>query len=337
MNTNPDLVSVILPVYNGSQYLRAAIESILSQTYQHFELIIINDGSQDDSQQIIDSYTDSRIRSFEQPNMKLAKTLNQGIALAKGRWIARQDQDDVSLPERLARQVDFMRSHPDCALLGTAAQIWINHAKTERVHRHPCSNIQLQAGLLFYNLFVHSSVMMDKQVVQDLGGYCIDPTRQPPEDYELWCRIARRHQLANLAEPLVVYREVESSMSRTGINPFLHNQIQMSAENIAWALSEPIESTPVQILAHFMHRVYPKPLMNRLSFSGIRSILKRTMRGLALKMQLDPLHPQIQLEENALLRKVSLNYCDYLTGGLINQTLSGPFRESVKKTLRMWS
>ena len=115
--TQLPLVSVVLPVYNGAAYLREAVDSILAQTYRSFELIIINDGSKDDSASIIAQFDDPRIRSFSQANQGLAATLNRGIGLAQGAYIARQDQDDISLPvlhhlalERVGRElVDTVR------------------------------------------------------------------------------------------------------------------------------------------------------------------------------------------------------------------------------------
>src|SRR5437660_806769 len=98
------LVSVLLPVYNGARFLEGGIESILSQSYRNIELIIINDGSSDDSAQIISKFHDPRIRAYSQENQGLAATLNRAIHLAKGEYLARQDQDDLSLPQRLEKQ-----------------------------------------------------------------------------------------------------------------------------------------------------------------------------------------------------------------------------------------
>ncbi|WP_227868625.1 glycosyltransferase family 2 protein [Polynucleobacter paneuropaeus] len=323
----------MLPVYNGSQYLRQSIESILQQSYRNFELIIINDGSQDDSQKIIDSYNDSRIRSFEHANIGVAATLNKGISLARGRWIARQDQDDVSFPERLTKQVHFMNTHPGCAMVGTAAQIWVNETKTDRFHRHPCSDPELRAGLVFYNYFVHSSVLLDKSVVQSVGGY--DTGRQPPEDYGLWCQIARKHPVRNLPDILLAYREVDSSASRSGENPFSQKMILLSVKNIAWALDQTEECSEVQILAHLMHRVYPPKLIRGFGWSKARKLLDQVIFGLALKTGLD--QRQMQSQQAQLLKLLRLNYLDCLTGGRLNQVLSGKLRTRLKQFLKVIS
>jgi len=123
------IVSVVLPVHNGAQYVAMAIESILAQTLREFELIIVDDGSTDDTPSILGRYTDPRIRRFAQANRGLAATLNAAIDLARGRYLARQDADDVSFPERLARQLAFLEEHADVDLLGTRAVIFRNQGE----------------------------------------------------------------------------------------------------------------------------------------------------------------------------------------------------------------
>lgn len=232
------LVSVLLPVYNGKPYLEAALQSVLSQTYQHFEVIAIDDGSSDGSHEIIESVADPRIRLFRQSNHGLAATLNRAIALSRGEYLARQDQDDLALPQRFEKQIAFLESNPAHALIGTWAEIWVGNQDSGRRHQHPAENHILKWELLFNNPFVHSSTMLRKSAVQEVGGYCTDTSRQPPEDYELWSRLARKFEVANLPECLQIYREVQKSMSRTGEDPFLNNLIRISAENIAWAAGQ---------------------------------------------------------------------------------------------------
>ncbi len=262
------LISVVLPVYNGAADVEKAVDSILAQTFTDFELIIINDGSKDNSASVLESLSDPRIRLYHQDNMGLAGTLNRGIGLARGRYIARQDQDDLSHPERFARQVDFLEKHPDHGLLGTAAQIWVGDTPTERAHDHPTDHGALSFELLFNNPFVHSSIMMRKATVEAVGGYTTDPARQPPEDYELWSRMARQGRVANLPERLLVYREVPASMSRTGPNPFLERLVLICAENVAAVLAqkEPSrEVLDVAALTHSaLHRLSPRPDIDRM-------------------------------------------------------------------------
>lgn len=238
------LVSVLLPLFNGKLYLDAALQSVLSQSYQHFEVIVIDDGSTDGSHELIQTYADPRIRLFRQSNQGLPAALNRAIGLSTGEYLARQDQDDVALPHRLERQVAFLNAHPSHAMVGTWAEIWVGNADSGRRHQHPTEDHILKWELLFNNPFVHSSVMLRKSAVQQVGGYCTDTNRQPPEDYELWSRLIRSFEAANIPECLQIYREVKQSMSRAGENPFLTRLIRISAENLAWAAgkAEPDEA-----------------------------------------------------------------------------------------------
>lgn len=262
------LISVVLPVYNGAADVERAVDTILTQTFTDFELILINDGSKDNSAEVLASMTDPRIRLFHQDNMGLAGTLNRGIGLARGRYIARQDQDDLAHPERFAKQVAFLEQHPDHGLLGTAAQIWVGDTPTERAHDHPTDHGALSFELLFNNPFVHSSIMMRKATVEGVGGYTTDPARQPPEDYELWSRMARAARVANLSERLLVYREVPASMSRTGPNPFLERLVLICAENLAAVLGQSRPSREVMDVAALthsaFHRLSPRPDIDRM-------------------------------------------------------------------------
>jgi glycosyltransferase involved in cell wall biosynthesis len=229
------LVSVVLPTYNCPKYVASAIESVLSQSFRDFELLVIDDGSTDETPDVVNQYVDPRVRVVTQSNAGLATTLNRGIELAAGSFIARMDQDDWSFPHRLARQVEYLMARPDCALVGTWAEIWVEGDRTDRLHSHPSGNEDLQFQLLLNNPFVHSSVMIRRAALDRVGGYATDKSRQPPEDYELWSRIAREFEVGNIPERLHVYREVQGSMSRQGRAPFLDHLVTISAENIAWA------------------------------------------------------------------------------------------------------
>lgn len=242
-------VSVLLPVYNGATDVPRAIESILSQSFRNFELIAVDDGSpRDNSWEVLcdlkERLADPRLVIHRlEKNLGLAGALNHLIELSRGEYLARQDQDDISAPGRLEAQVRYLDDHPDCGLLGTRAEIWIGDEPTTRYHDHALTNGALQFDLISNNPFVHSSVMIRRRALETVGLYSTDRSRQPPEDYELWSRIARGFQVANLPDRLLVYREVPSSMSRDSANPFLDKLIRITSENIAfWAgLSEPDE------------------------------------------------------------------------------------------------
>lgn len=260
--TSP-LVSVVMPIYNGAADLQRSLDTVLSQSFTDFEVIAINDGSKDDSASLLNAVKDPRVRVIHQDNQGLAATLNRGLGLSRGKLIARQDQDDLSHLERFGKQWTYLNDHPDCVLLGTAAEIWVGDDPSGRAHDHPIEHELLAFDLLFNNPFVHSSIMMPKNAVLEVGGYTTDKSRQPPEDYELWSRLARKGRVANLPERLLVYREVPQSMSRTGPNPFLDRLVSLSAENLAYAngLTQPNNTmVDAAALTHSaFHRLSKRP------------------------------------------------------------------------------
>jgi glycosyltransferase involved in cell wall biosynthesis len=203
-----------MPVFNGETTLMAAIESIVAQTYQNFELIVIDDGSQDRSLEVIKLFTDERIRVFTQANMGLAKTLNVGIYNSIGDFIARQDQDDISMPTRIEKQVKRFIENMDLVLLGTRGHSINDKGKVVGKINMPSRNLDLQYITNFYNPFIHTSIMMRSIVLKQIGGYTEEVEKQPPEDYELWGRLKRMGQIENLNESLVRYRVSKNSMSR---------------------------------------------------------------------------------------------------------------------------
>jgi glycosyltransferase involved in cell wall biosynthesis len=226
-------ISVILPCYNGSSYIYDAIGSILDQTFPDFELIVIDDGSTDDSAEIIQTFDDSRIRFFQQRNQGLPATLNRAISLANGEYLARMDADDISLPARFERQVDFLEKHPEHGMVGTWASIWADRQKTSRFHRPATECSLLKFDLLFYNSIVHSSTMIRRKVFVECGEYATEETRQP-QDYDLWSRMMRHYEMTNLPEVLHIYRETATSISATRTNDITDQLERFSIENIAW-------------------------------------------------------------------------------------------------------
>ncbi|MBC7865107.1 MAG: glycosyltransferase [Bacteroidia bacterium] len=212
------LISVVLPLYNAEKFIEAAVRSILDQSFRDLELIVLNDGSKDNSLAVLNAIKDERLIVIDQANMGMGPTINKGIALAKGKYIARQDHDDLSAPERLTKQLAFLEANPAVALVGTAAEIIDENGKaTGRFHKHVCSNMEIRATLYFDNPFVHSSVMFRKDAIEKTGTYNVSiPSLL--QDFELWFRFSKEFELANLPESLVLYRELLSGMSRTNIN-----------------------------------------------------------------------------------------------------------------------
>lgn len=231
-------ISVLLPVYNGAPYIREALDSILAQDHPAFEVIVINDGSTDDTAAILESYTDPRLRIIHQKNAGLAVTLHRGVELARGEFIARQDADDISLPGRLSLQHKYLLDRPYCGLVGTWSRIMVDGLVTERRHTHPTSNGELQMWQVFDNFFVHSAVMFRKDIALQAGNYPREPEHYPPEDFYLWSRIARIARVGNIDKELVVYREVPGSISRAKADLIDTRVRTMAVDNLRFWLGD---------------------------------------------------------------------------------------------------
>ncbi len=209
MKTDPR-VSVIMSVYNGEKYLREAVDSILNQTFTNFEFIIINDGSTDSSREIIESYNDSHICLIQnKENMGLIKSLNKGINLARGKYIARMDADDISLPERLETQFKYFDADPSLTLCASRFQVidknWNFGRKIQPFASKKLMSWHLLSWyLLFGNRICHSSVMVKKEALLKLDGYA--EWAHHCEDFELWSRMSFIYKMIIIPEVLIYWR-----------------------------------------------------------------------------------------------------------------------------------
>ena len=207
----PPLVSVVMPVYNTAPHLEQAIVSILDQTFTNFELLLFNDGSTDDSGTVARSFSDARIRLFDQAqNLGYVAHLNHALELARGTYIARMDSDDVAHPDRLARQVALMESHPEVGLCGTA---YCEFGSRQGLVSVPETDAEIRCRMLASSPFGHPTVMMRKAVIERYH-LRYDPAAVPAEDYLLWYEFSKVTQLANLPNPLLAYRVHEAQISQ---------------------------------------------------------------------------------------------------------------------------
>lgn len=209
------MISVVMSVYNGEPYLSEAIESILQQTYSDFEFVIINDGSTDNSLSIIKSFQekDERIVLVSRENKGLIASLNEGIELAKGKYIARMDADDISLSTRFEQQVDFMEKNEAVVVCGTwIEQIYIDGRKP-KLTKYYTSSKDIKTQLLFSCPFAHPSVFIRKSVLTE-NSLCYNKEFIHAEDYYLWTELSRFGEFANLDKTLLKYRYLDDSITR---------------------------------------------------------------------------------------------------------------------------
>jgi glycosyltransferase involved in cell wall biosynthesis len=206
-------ISVVMSVFNGGEFLVPAIQSILGQTFRDFEFIIVDDGSTDGSGDVVASFQDSRIVLVRQENRGLAASLNRGLEIATGELIARQDADDISLPERFTHQVAFLDKNREIAVLGTAALLvdpqgrpFSRFAPFERHER------LVKELLLGVCPLVHGSVMARREAIVSAGGYL--PVFGHAQDVELWLRMSARYRLANMRDVLYWLRKHDRSVTQ---------------------------------------------------------------------------------------------------------------------------
>ena len=197
-------VSVLMAVFDGAAWIGAAVESALGQTLGDLEVIVVDDGSTDATADVLASIRDPRLRIERRARAGLTRSLNRALELARAPLLARLDADDVALPERLARQREFLEAHPEVGLLGTGAREVDPAGREVRIVQPPVDDGAIRRQLIRANPFVHSSVIMRRAVLGRVGPY--DPSFPVAQDYELWMRLARVTRLANLPEPLVVRR-----------------------------------------------------------------------------------------------------------------------------------
>lgn len=212
------LVSVVMPVYNSEPFLKEAIDSVLAQSVADLELILINDGSTDRSEEVIRSYSDPRIRYFSQPNAGVARTLNRGLSLAKGAYIWRHDADDISLPTKLEEELKILQQHPDIALCACQVVFMTERGKVAWNYRQPASSWFGDApykevsreDFAPYSPITHGTVLAKREVM--LQGY--RPEFITGEDLDLWLRIIQHHKAVVLNACLSLHRLSANSATK---------------------------------------------------------------------------------------------------------------------------
>lgn len=209
-----ELVSVVIPTFNRAELLGETLHSILAQTLRDIEIIVVSDGSTDNTRAVVEGLGDARAKLIEQANSGgPAGPRNTGVAAARGKYIAFCDDDDLWLPEKLARQVALMEARPELALCYTEG---VNFGDSDFFTRNTLGG-RLEAGhfaaLLYRNFITNSSVLVRRDVLQKVGAFNIDRAVRGTEDYEMWLRISQHHAIAGVHEPLFRYRIHRSNLA----------------------------------------------------------------------------------------------------------------------------
>ena len=260
------IISVLMPVYNCALYLAEAIESILNQTFTDFELIVLDDGSTDDSAKIAKNYSDSRIiYHCNEKNLGLANNLNVGLRMAKGKYIARMDGDDVSLPDRFRTQVDFLEQNKEidlcsCGLMmfGTEDQVWIRETNPE----------QVKITMMFYSPILHATSVWRKESFEK-NNLRYNQDAFPAEDYDLWSRAVFKCRLVNIQEVLYLYRIHGIQVTKTD-DRVTQRDLQIQVNYLKKALP----SLSEQNIELFLHKFVRRAEINLENIQSLKPIYK---------------------------------------------------------------
>lgn len=216
-------ISVVMAVYNEKDYVSDAIESILSQEFHDFEFIIIDDGSNDSTRMIIAKYKDPRIRTYKQQNRGLPFSIARGVNLAKGKYIARIDGDDIAHKKRFSIQLDYLEKHKDVGMIGSYAYINDLSDGNTYVYKPPIDYKSIMIHMLRDNPMIHSSLMFRKTAYKKIGGY--NPGIRLSEDYDLCIRMAEKYKICNLPEVLITRRVLKNHSKKPCWNKYFKYQL----------------------------------------------------------------------------------------------------------------
>ena len=283
-DSNSVAVSILLPVYNGERYIKETIDSLLSQTFREFELIVINDASTDGTVSIIKQYADSRITLVHnETNRGLIYTLNRGLTLCRGKYISRIDSDDIALPDRLQTQYDFMETHPETGICGCSIEIFNEEKKhTQRVD-FASSDLDIRAFAFFQSPFNHPSSMLRKSVL-DQHRLQYPEIYLHAEDYGLWIEMLKYTQGANIPKVLTRYRKHENSITALDDKKTASRIEILLRLHTRYLNQNGIELTPeqMQVYTPFTDRSLPYPL-NAANRQAVESVLKDFLAQVAEK------------------------------------------------------
>ncbi len=285
------IISVLMPAYNAAAYIREAIDSILTQTFTDFEFVIINDGSTDTTEEIILSYSDERIKYYaNESNMGIVKTLNRGIDLCRGKYIARMDADDVSLPNRLEKQVHRLEANPQIVACGTLYAIYGDQRQTPVDVATDVQDIRYDMAI--YCQFAHSTMMIRKDILEQYKLRYREEYKCA-EDYKLWTELLQYGDMINIPEVLGYIRQCEEGISISNADKQKNlsdivrkdylNQLGVSTQVL---LSDLLNKTiSVDVTRETLRAYYPLVLQAKSHnwlYKNFKTALKKHLRHLPL-------------------------------------------------------
>lgn len=276
----PIKISILMPTYNTPEnYLREAIESILNQTYRDYEFIIINDGSTNNVKDVIFSYKDERILYVEnEQNLGLIKTLNKGISIAKGKYIARMDSDDISKPQRLERTLAFMEANPQVGAVGCHALA----TPIKYKYTTPCENKIITPFLRYIaNCMMHPTMLIRKSILEKYN-LKYDENYIHCEDYKLWIEMDKHSELANIPEVLLIHRVYDEAVSVK----FAELQQHISSKILWENITEDLEKRNY-LLKKVVKKYFEQKKLTLFDLTIIIFTIKRIVKHLKSKMTPD--------------------------------------------------
>ncbi|MDF2431619.1 MAG: hypothetical protein JWP44_1250 [Mucilaginibacter sp.] len=281
------MVTVLMPVYNAEPYLKEAIQSIIDQTFTDYKFVIINDGSSDNSEDVIKGFKDERISYIKhETNTGLINTLNEGLDLAQSKYIIRMDADDISIPERFEKQVSFMESNPEIDICGA----WLSVINTNQIITHPVTNEECKVQLLQNTVLGHPAAILRRELIVK-NNLKFDKNALYAEDYKFWADASINGlKLANIPEILLHYRAHKAQVSTSN----WESQLQ-SAENIKlwyakYFFSDLLENK-LKLYSDFINR----SINSFTDFIEVRKLVKQLKGENHLRNYFDP-----QIFENFL-------------------------------------
>jgi glycosyltransferase involved in cell wall biosynthesis len=248
-------ISVIMTAYNSSKHIDESILSVLNQTFEGFELIVVDDCSTDNTADIVSRYVDrdSRVALLSNPtNLQPALSRNRALEIAKGKYVAILDSDDVALPGRFRDQYDYLEQHPDVALVGCAAEIVDDHGKVLGRKYFPKDFNKIKFAMLLSNPFVHSGILARKQAISEFG-YSNEHLHS--EDYKLYSDLIKKYKIANLGSILIKYRQSAGSVT---LKPETRQIQLVSANKVHYELINqylPASSAKVKVVVETLHKM----------------------------------------------------------------------------------